>query len=167
VTCASPPPVFEIFQFGAWVTAKVTDGTSGAANPIAQGPTMANTSASGSFTQSVTGADRAGNRTTVTCEYQVVVPACNGQPPTILGNAQNNVISGTGGRDVIAGLGGADSINGLGGNDVICGGDGPDSISGGDGNDWIDGGAGSDSIRGDSGRDTCISGEVRTTSCEL
>jgi hypothetical protein len=185
VTCAAPVQVFEIFQFGAWVRANVTDATSGPASPVAQGPTMANTNSAGTFTQAVTGADRAGNRTTVSCAFQVVVPTCNGQAPTIVGNAQNNILNGTAGRDVIAGLGGADTINGLGGNDVICGGDGPDKLFGGDGNDWIDGGASADelnggngddfldgglhndSIRGDSGRDTCVSGEVRTSSCEL
>jgi hypothetical protein len=185
VTCVAPVQVFEIFQFGAWVRANVTDATSGPANPIAQGPTMANTNLAGTFTQSVTGVDRAGNRTTVPCTYRVVVPACHGQTPTIVGNAQNNVLNGTAGRDVIVGLGGADTINGLGGNDVICGGDGPDKLYGGDGNDWIHGGASADelnggngddyldgglhndSIRGDSGRDTCLSGEVRMSSCEL
>jgi RTX calcium-binding nonapeptide repeat (4 copies) len=185
VTCPSPPPRFEIYQLGVWVRAPMTDETSGPANPFAQGTTMANTNAPGTFTQSVTGADRAGNRTTTTCTYEVVIPACNGLTPTIVGTAQNNVINGTGGADVIVGLGGADTVNGLGGSDVICGGDGPDWIYGGDGGDWIDGGASADdlnggngddyldgglhndSLRGDSGRDTCISGEVRTSSCEL
>ncbi len=167
VTCVAPVQVFEIFQFGAWVRANVTDATSGPANPVAQGPTMANTNTAGTFTQTVTGVDRAGNPASVPCAYQVVVPTCNGQTPNIVGNAQNNVINGTAGRDVIVGLGGADTIYGLDGDDVICGGDGPDNLNGGDGNDWIDGGASADSIRGDSGRDTCLSGETRTSSCEL
>ena len=185
VTCPAPPPVFEIYQLGVWVRATLTDGTSGPASPFAQGSTMANTNAAGTFTQTVSGADRAGHRTSTPCPYQVVVPPCNGLTPTIVGTAQNNVLNGTTGADVIVGLGGADTINGLGGSDVICGGDGPDVVYGGDGNDWINGGASSDdlnggngddfldgglhndSLRGDGGRDTCVSGETRTSSCEL
>jgi hypothetical protein len=183
VTCPSPAPVFQIYQVGAWVTASVTDPTSGPASPAAQGAT--NTSKAGSFTTTVTGADRAGNRTTTVCPYQVVIPTCRGLTPTRVGTAQNDVINGTSGRDVIVGLGGADTIKGLGGDDAICGGDGPDTIDGGDGNDWIDGGASpddlsggngddtldgglhNDSLRGGNGRDTCTSGEVRMSSCEL
>jgi Ca2+-binding RTX toxin-like protein len=182
VTCLSPPQVFEIYQLGAWVRATVTDAASGPGTPLPQGAT--NTSAPGTFTSTVSGFDQAGNRTTTTCAYQVVIPACNGLAPTIVGTAQNNVINGTGGRDVIQGLGGADTINGLGGDDVICGHDGPDVIYGGDGKDWIDGGASpddlnggngddfldgglhNDSLRGDGGNDTCRSGEVRMSSCE-
>ena len=68
---------------------------------------------------------------------------------------------------------------------MICGGDGPDTLYGGGAKDWIDGGASNDdihggagddtldgglhldSLRGDNGRDTCISGEIRMSSCEL
>ena len=182
VTCTTPPQVFEIYQLGAWVRATVTDATSGPGTPFPQGTT--NTNAPGMFTSAVTGFDQAGNRTTTACAYQVVIPACNGLTPTLVGTAQNNIINGTGGRDVIQALGGADTVNGLGGDDVICGHDGPDSIYGGDGNDWIDGGASpddlnggngddfldgglhNDSLRGDNGKDTCRSGELRTSSCE-
>jgi hypothetical protein len=182
VTCASPVQEFQIYQLGAWVTATVTDSTSGPDRAVVQGVT--NTNAEGTSTSTLTGADRAGHRTTVTCSYRVVVPGCNGLAATIVGTAQNNVINGTSGRDVIVGLAGADTINGNGGDDVICGGDGPDLIDGGDGKDWIDGGASpddlrggngddfldgglhNDSLRGDSGRDTCVSGETRTSSCE-
>jgi Ca2+-binding RTX toxin-like protein len=166
VTCLTPHQVFEIYQLGAWVRATVTDATSGPGSPFPQGAT--NTNTPGLFTSTVTGSDLAGNRSAPkACPYQVVIPSCNGQPPTIVGTALNNVINGTSGRDVIVGLGGADTINGNGGDDVICGGDGPDTIDGGDGNDWIDGGASNDSIRGGSGTDTCISGETRMSSCEL
>jgi hypothetical protein len=165
VTCGSPAPVFQIYQVGAWVPATVTDETSGAAMALVQG--LATTSAVGSFTTTVTGSDRAGNRTTTLCPYQVEVPTCRGLTPTRVGTAFNDVINGTSGRDVIVGLGGADTIYGNGGDDVICGGDGPDTLEGGDGNDWIDGGASSDSIRGGGGVDTCISGEARMSSCEL
>jgi RTX calcium-binding nonapeptide repeat (4 copies) len=165
VTCPSPAPVFEIYRVGAWVTASVSDATSGPAAAPAQG--AANTSTPGTFKTTVTGSDRAGNRMTTVCSYQVAIPTCGGLAPTIVGTALNNVINGTSGRDVIVGLGGADTINGNGGDDVICGGDGPDTIDGGDGNDWIDGGASNDSIRGGSGTDTCISGETRMSSCEL
>jgi RTX calcium-binding nonapeptide repeat (4 copies) len=182
VTCPSPPQQFEIYQLGAWVRATVTDATSGPLAPLTQGAT--NTSTPGTFMSTVTGTDRAGNRTTRTCAYEVVIPTCNGLTPTIVGTAVNNTINGTGGPDVIVGLGGADTINGLGGDDVICGNDGPDRIYGGDGKDWIDGGASpddlnggsgddfldgglhNDSLRGDNGRDTCVSGETRRSSCE-
>ena len=182
VICPSPAPVFQIYQLGAWVTASVVDATSGRANAPAQGIT--NTNAPGTFTTAVTGADLAGHRTTVQCSYQVVVPTCRGLTATHVGTGANNVINGTAGRDVIVGLGGADTINGLAGNDVICGGDGPDLVYGGDGadqingdaspddlngdkgDDHIDGGLHNDSIRGGDGRDTCISGEVRMSSCE-
>jgi Ca2+-binding RTX toxin-like protein len=184
VTCASPPQTFELYQLGAWVRASVTDETSGPANPVASGPAMANTNTAGTFTQIVTGSDRAGLRTSRSCAYVVAVPTCFGETPTIVGTSLNNVINGTAGRDVIVGLGGADTINGLGGDDLICGGDGPDIVNGGDGADRIDGGAGNDdlnggrgddfldgglqndSLRGDDGRDTCVSGETRRSSCE-
>jgi Ca2+-binding RTX toxin-like protein len=183
VTCADPPQTFEIYQLGAWVRPTVTDATSGTGGtPPAMGAT--NTSTAGTFMSTVTGTDRAGNRRTTTCAYHVVIPSCDGLAPTILGNAQNNVINGTAGRDVIQGMGGADTINGLGGDDVICGHDGPDRVFGGDGNDrifgdasgddlnggngndYIDGGLHNDSIRGDDGRDTCVSGELRMSSCD-
>ena len=184
VTCASPPQTFEIYQLGAWVRADVTDATSGPANPVAQGPAMANTNFAGTFSQIVTGTDRAGLRTSRSCAYVVAVPTCFGATATIVGTAANNVINGTAGRDVIVGLGGADTINGLGGDDLICGGDGPDVVNGGDGadridggaspddlnggrgNDFLDGGLQNDSLRGDDGFDTCISGETRRSSCE-
>ncbi len=182
VTCASPVQVFQIYQLGVFVSATVTDATSGPDRPLVQGVT--NTNTAGTFTSSLTGADRAGHRTSVTCSYQVAIPACRGLTPTIVGNAQNNVINGTNAADVIVALSGADTVNGKSGDDVICGGDGPDTIDGGDGKDWIDGGASPDdlrggngddfldgglqldSIRGDNGRDTCISGETRMSSCE-
>lgn len=184
VTCASPPQSFEIYQLGAWVRAELTDATSGPAMPYASGSVMANTNTAGTFSQVVTGTDRAGLRTSRSCTYVVAVPTCFGETATIVGTALNNVINGTAGRDVIVGLGGADTINGLGGNDLICGGDGPDVINGGDGADRIDGGASpddlnggngddfldgglhNDSLRGDGGRDTCVSGETRRSSCE-
>jgi hypothetical protein len=182
VTCPSPAPVFQLYQVGALVTASVSDETSGRATAPAQA--LANTGTPGSFAAAVSGADRAGHRTTAMCPYHVTIPTCGGLAPTIVGNGANNVINGTSGRDVIAGLGGADTIYGKGGDDVICGGDGPDTIDGGDGHDWIDGegsnddlsggkgndtlggGAGSDSLRGGNGTDTCTSGEVRMSSCE-
>jgi hypothetical protein len=165
VTCASPAPVFDIYEIGAWVPATVTDETSGPGAATVLGATSTN--AAGTFLTAVTGADRAGNTTTAQCSYQVVVPTCNGLAPTRVGTAANDVISGTSGRDVIVGLGGADTITGLGGDDVICGGDGPDDIDGGAGNDWIDGGPGNDSLRGGNGTDTCLNGEARLSSCEL
>ena len=151
VTCLTPPQVFEVYQLGAWVRATVTDATSGPGTPLPQGAT--NTSTPGTFSSTVSGFDQAGNRSTRTCAYQVVIPTCNGLAPTIVGTAQNNVINGTGGRDVIQALGGADTVNGLGGDDVICGHDGPDLVYGGDGNDWIDGGASADDLNGGNGND--------------
>jgi Ca2+-binding RTX toxin-like protein len=174
--------VFQIYQLGAWVTATVTDATSGPERAVVQGITSTGTP--GTFTSTLTGADRAGHRASATCSYQVVIPTCRGLTATIVGTAQNNVINGTDGADVIVALAGADTVYGKGGDDTICGGDGPDLIDGGDGRDWIDGGASpddlyggngddfidgglhNDSIRGDSGRDTCVSGETRMSSCE-
>jgi hypothetical protein len=184
VTCSSPPQTFEIYQLGAWVRADLADATSGPAAPYAQGTVMANTNTAGTFSQVVTGADRAGLRASRSCAYVVAIPTCFGERATIVGTAVNNVIGGTAGRDVIVGLGGADTINGLGGDDLICGGDGPDVINGGDGadridggaspddlnggrgNDFLDGGLHNDSLRGDDGFDTCVSGETRRSSCE-
>jgi Ca2+-binding RTX toxin-like protein len=151
VICPSPAPVFQIYQLGAWVTASVEDATSGRASGPAQG--IANTSAPGTFTTPVTGADRAGNRATTQCAYQVVIPSCNGLAPTRVGTSANDVISGTSGRDVIVGLGGADTINGPGGDDVICGGDGPDLVYGGEGKDWINGKASPDDLNAGNGND--------------
>jgi hemolysin type calcium-binding protein len=165
VTCASPPQSFEIYQLGVFVTAAVTDLTSGPASPAVQGATS--TQVAGTFTSVLTGADRAGNRRSATCTYRVVVPTCNGLTATIVGNGQNNTITGTNGPDVIVALAGADTINAGRGNDTICGGDGPDTIDAGDGNDWVDGGASPDDIRGGSGVDTCLSGDRRTSQCEV
>ena len=103
---------------------------------------------------------------------------------SLVGTASNDVIAGTTGRDIVA-LGGADTVSGGGGADVICGGDGPDILKGDAGGDWIEGGANADdisggagddtldgglhndSLRGDGGRDTCVSGEIRMSSCEI
>jgi Ca2+-binding RTX toxin-like protein len=182
VTCSAPVQVFQIHQLGAWVTANVSDATSGPARPVVQGAT--NTTVAGTFTTTLTGADRAGHSASALCAYEVAVPSCNGRTATIVGNGQNNIVDGTAGPDVIVALAGADSVNGNGGDDTICGGDGPDKVFGGAGKDWIDGGASNDdlnggdgddfidgglqldSIRGDGGRDTCVSGEQRMSSCE-
>jgi Ca2+-binding RTX toxin-like protein len=181
VACGTPAPTFTPNQVGA-VTATYTDGLSGP--PSGSMNILANTNTVGNFTATLAAVDRAGNRTAKACPYSVGIPACNGKTPTIVGTGLNNVITGTAGNDVIQGLGGNDTIDGRGGNDTICGGDHVDKVLGGDGADWIDGGAhnddlnggngddfldgglGSDSLRGDGGRDTCISGEVRTSSCE-
>ena len=162
----------------------MTDATSGPAVPtVFGGP--ANTSRAGSFTIVVSGRDRAGNTGRRSCPYTVVIPTCRGLTATLVGTASNDVITGTTGRDVIVALGGADTVGGGGGADVVCGGDGPDILRGEAGGDWIDGGASSDdisggagddtldgglhndSLRGDNGRDTCISGEIRMSSCEI
>ena len=184
VTCSAPPQVFEIYQLGAWVRATVADETSGPASPLPREPGQHQC-------RGDVHADGDGRGRSRKPDDDLVRLPGRGRPglrrlrPTIVGDAQNNIINGTNGGDVIVGLGGADTINGLGGNDVICGGDGPDKVYGGDGNDWIDGGASgddlnggkgddyidgglhNDSIRGDDGQDTCVSGETRTSSCEL
>jgi hypothetical protein len=100
--------VFQLYQLGAWMSGTVTDATSGAATAPAQG--LTNTNKAGSFTTSVSGSDRAGNRTTRLCGYTVVIPTCFGLTPTRVGTAVNDVISGTAGRDVIVGMAGADTI---------------------------------------------------------
>ena len=183
VTCQSPAPTFSLGQFGARVTATVTDATSGPKAAALNG--AANTATAGAHTAPLTGSDRAGNTTTTQCAYNVVVPSCLGLTPTRIGTSGNDVINGTPGRDIILGIGGHDTINGDDGDDVVCGGDGGDTITGGtgadtvdggagddsifgsDGNDTLDGGAQNDSIRGQGGTDTCTSGEVRMSSCEV
>ncbi len=164
VTCPSPAPVFQIYTVRPRVVAGVSDATSGPASPTAAG--VADASKVGTFNSTITGVDRAGNRSTTSCPYQVVIPTCGGRAPTILGTAGNDVIDGTSGPDVIVALGGADTVRGLGGNDRICGNAGDDVLSGGSGDDLLHGGVGNDSLRGDNGVDTCISGEVRVSSCE-
>ena len=186
LTCTAPEPVFELYQLAGQVRASVADATSGPA--VASTFGLANTSRAGSFTTTVRGTDRAGNTGTATCPYRVIIPTCHGLTPTRIGTALNDAITGTAGRDVIVAFGGADNVDGAGGAggaDVICGNDGPDTLKGGGGNDWIDGGASpddiyggagddtldgglhNDSIRGENGRDTCISGELRMSSCEV
>ena len=182
ITCGAAP-TFELGQSIATVSAVVTDSLSGP--PSASISRLVSTTAAGAYTAVLTATDRAGNSTSQTCGYSVVVPKCQGKTPTIVGTAASNVIRGTAGADVIVGLAGADQIDGLGGNDTICGGEHPDVIRGGDGADSVDGGAGnddiyggaaadtldggagSDSIRGDDGADRCTSGEVRMTSCAV
>src|SRR3954447_6284262 len=156
VRCGSTAPIFEIYQFGALVPASVSDATSGPLASSVRG--YADTSTAGTFSATVVGTDHAGNTTTRSCPYSVVIPTCRGLAPTILGTGNNDTISGTIGRDIILALGGADTINGDGGNDVICGNDGPDTISGGGGKDVIDGGASNDSIYGGAGDDNLDGG---------
>ena len=79
VTCASPPQTFEIYQLGAWVRAELTDATSGPAAPYAQGTVMANTNVAGTFSQVVSGADRAGLRTSRSCAYVVASRPASGR----------------------------------------------------------------------------------------
>jgi uncharacterized delta-60 repeat protein len=72
VTCN--PAAFAVGQSGAAVTASVTDAVSG---PVASTvSTPANTTTAGSFSASLTGTDRSGRTTTVSCPYTV------GQPHT-------------------------------------------------------------------------------------
>ncbi len=182
VTCG-PTPTFALTQFPAYVTATVTDATSGVTS--ASLSALVNTNAVGAKTATLTGTDNAGNTTTRSCPYNVSGPLCKGKPATIVGTAASETINGTSGADVIVGLYGADTIYGKGGNDTICGGDNPDVIYGdagkdvidggegdddlygGGGDDDIDGGAHYDSIRGDDGADRCTSGERRMSSCAV
>ncbi len=180
VTCG-PTPTYSLTQAGATVSATVADATSG---PVQSSLTVAvSTAAPGPRTASVTGTDRAGNTTTTTCPYNVLVPQCKGKNATIIGTGANDTINGSAGPDVIIALAGNDTIYGNGGNDTICGGDGVDYVNGGAGADAVDGGAGNDdiygggsaddldggadydSIRGDAGADRCTSGEARMSSC--
>jgi len=76
------------------------------------------------------------------------VPACDGNPATIVGTLAGETLDGTAGDDVIVGLGGDDLILGHGGSDIICG---------GDGNDVVHGGRAGGDIFGDDGNDTLYS----------
>ncbi|MCU1498665.1 MAG: putative cadherin domain/calx-beta domain protein [Acidimicrobiales bacterium] len=182
VVCPAPPRI-ELGTPFAVVTGSVTDALSGATSPSTSSAAV--TSSAGRKQAALRGTDIAGNTTTKSCPYDVVVPTCRGAVATIVGTGGNDTINGTADRDVIVGLAGADTINGNGGNDLICGADGPDSINGGvgadvvdggnqddaiwggEGNDDLNGGAGNDSIRGDGGSDRCTSGEARMSSCEV
>ncbi|MGH8941118.1 MAG: calcium-binding protein [Actinomycetes bacterium] len=86
-------------------------------------------------------------------DVAVVVPACQGRVPTVVGDDGNNVLIASPGNDVITGRGGADLIDGRGGNDLICGGDGNDALRGSAGNDGVEGGAGNDTLEGGPGDD--------------
>lgn len=180
VTCG-PPPTFLLTQSPAVVTAAVSDTLSG---PVATSVAVSVSTASAGVRQAtVSGTDRAGNTTTTSCPFSVLVPTCKGRTATIVGTGAADTLYGTAKADVIIGLAGTDTIYGNGGNDVICGGDGSDALYGGGGADLIDGGAGddnlfggggdddldggvgSDSVRGDAGADRCTSGEIRMSSC--
>jgi probable HAF family extracellular repeat protein len=69
VTCVAPAPVFLLHQAGAVVTAKVTDAGAGPVRAIVSA--AADVSKVGARTVKLTGADRAGNTTTVACPYAV------------------------------------------------------------------------------------------------
>jgi streptogramin lyase len=73
VTCDEPAPVFEQGGDGGEVTATVTDEASGPAEESVSSP--ADVSSSGDKTVAVTGADNAGNETTVECPYSVTQDA--------------------------------------------------------------------------------------------
>lgn len=161
LTCGTH--VFEVGQPLAQVTATVSDATSGPL--VATVGAQADTRSAGIRSALLEGSDRAGNLTTRSCSYRVVVPLCHGRVPTVFGTGGSDTLTGTAGDDVIHGLAGNDRIDGGDGKDYVCGGDGNDDLSGGEGDDHLDGGLGSDSIRGDGGSDNCVSGEVRMSSC--
>jgi N-acetylneuraminic acid mutarotase len=73
VTCQSSAPSFVVGQSGAMVSATVSDATSGPAQTSVSAP--APTSSAGSFSVSLTGYDKAGNRTTQSCPYAVTKAA--------------------------------------------------------------------------------------------
>ena len=77
VDCASPAPQFLSGDTDAFVTASVSDATSGpAAGSVSA---AADTATVGEKTALLTGADNAGNETTATCSYTVLDPT----PPEI------------------------------------------------------------------------------------
>ena len=118
-------PRSSIFTVRPRVVASVSDATSGPASPTAAG--FADASTAGTFSSTITGVDRAGNRSRRRARTGSYIPTCGGRAPTILGTAGNDVIDGTNGPDVIVALGGADTVRGLGGNDRICGNGGDDA----------------------------------------
>jgi hypothetical protein len=69
VTCQSPAPVFMLGQAGAQVSATVGDGLSGPVTTPVSG--AADTSNPAGGTVSLTGHDKAGNSTTVSCAYHI------------------------------------------------------------------------------------------------
>lgn len=69
VVCDEPAPSFEVDGEGGEVTATVTDTDSGPVEESVSAP--ADVSAVGEYTVELTGADNAGNETTVECPYTV------------------------------------------------------------------------------------------------
>jgi Ca2+-binding RTX toxin-like protein len=127
------------------------------------------TSTLGAHELSVTATDDAGNTTTVTHDYTVVAPRCDGRAVTVvlaLGDeptAGNDVILGTEGVDEVNGLGGNDVICGLGGNDDLTGGRGRDRIFGGPGRDELSSGEGGGLLAGNLGNDSLFGGPGNDT----
>jgi Ca2+-binding RTX toxin-like protein len=118
---------------------------------------------------SVTATDTAGNAVTVTHDYAVVAPRCDGRVATVVLAVGDTP---TAGPDVIVGTPGDDEVNGLGGDDVICGRGGDDDLTGGAGRDRLLGGAGRDALRagdgggllsGDAGADQLFGGPGNDT----
>ncbi|HEX6943043.1 MAG TPA: hypothetical protein VF128_08935 [Gemmatimonadaceae bacterium] len=69
VTCPTPAPVFAVGSTGNTLSAAVSDGGSGPVNATVSAPAPASTS--GQQAVQLTGADRAGNTTQVSCTYLV------------------------------------------------------------------------------------------------
>lgn len=69
VTCTTPAPMFAIGSTGNTLSAAVSDGGSGPVNATVSAPAPASTS--GQQAVQLTGADRAGNTTQVSCTYLV------------------------------------------------------------------------------------------------
>jgi len=89
LTCPSPAPTFLLGETGATVSAGVSDGLSGpAAAPVSA---AADTTSVGAKTVSLTGADRAGNGSTVSCSY-VVAYVFNGFSSPVDGSGVLNVV---------------------------------------------------------------------------
>jgi virginiamycin B lyase len=93
VTC-NPPPTFVAGGAGGAVSATVSDGTSGPAQTSVSAP--ADASSAGQKSVSLTGADNAGNQTTVSCSY-TVEPKATGLVLTVV-NANGHPLAGAGVR---------------------------------------------------------------------
>ena len=135
-----------------------TSGIAACSAPVAAGARI-DTFVPGHHRFTVTARDQAGNRSSATIAYTVIVPlTCAGWPATVVGTAGADVLTGTSGPDVIVGGAGRDTIRGGGGHDTICAGGGNDTVGGGRGGDLIIGDAGNDHLDGGPGTDICDGG---------
>ncbi|MDB5540940.1 MAG: heme peroxidase [Devosia sp.] len=103
--------------------------------------------------------DAAGNPTTVTTDWNMIVGTSGNNNPL------NGTTSTTVG-DAMFGLSGSDVLNGLAGADRLYGGAGNDTLNGGTGNDYLNGGTGVDIMAGGDGDDLYVVDDTSGTATQ-